>query len=82
MKEKIIQEIKELMELFHKKPKSQLPKEVATIYQTKVLPILSDLQKLLYSVQYVEYDSVENTHKLVQEAISLSELEIFIKQKS
>ena len=77
-----VQEIKELMELFHKKPKSQLPKEVATIYQTKVLPILSDLQKLLYSVQYVEYDSVENTHKLVQEAISLSELEIFIKQKS
>ena len=76
-----IYEIKNIMELFKKKPNNQLPNDAATIYHTKIIPTLSNLQKLLHSVQYIEYDSIENTHNLVQEAISIPELEIFIKQK-
>ena len=68
--------IKSTVDEFNETGQIQLIKDMITLYDTELTPLLVDLRNLKYKYMAVEYDLETDTHKLVRNVFTLQDMTI------
>lgn len=68
--------IKSTVDEFNETGRIQLIKDMITLYDTELTPLLAELRNLKYKYMAVEYDMETDTHKLVRNIFTLQDMTI------
>jgi ribosomal protein S27E len=68
--------IKSTIAEFNEMGQIQLIKDMVSMYDTELLPLLDELRKLKYKYMAMEYDADTDTHRLVRNVFTLQEMTV------
>jgi len=68
--------IKSTIEQFNEMGQIQLIKDMVSMYDTELLPLLTEIRKLKYKYMAMEYDADTDTHHLVRNVFTLQEMTV------
>ena len=68
--------IKSTIEQFNEMGQIQLIKDMVSMYDTELLPLLDEIRKLKYKYMAMEYDADTDTHRLVRNVFTLQDMTV------
>ena len=69
-----ISTIKSAIEEFNETGRVQLIKDIVTMYDTEMIPLLNELRNLKYRYMDMEYNAETNTHTLVKKVFTIQDI--------
>lgn len=69
-----IEEMKEVMNTYKKKPNDSLIKDVVETYQTRLIPLLEKQMEKKYTINKIEMNEEDGTYHLIQKKFDINQL--------
>ena len=77
---KYTSEVQDMIEKYKQTQRDEFIAEINEIYTKQIIPLVEKIRELTYSYQKIEFNSVDEVYKLIQEPYTIHDIETFIKK--